>query len=63
MCVGQKMASDPLELELTGFCELPDLGAGNRTQLLEQQQVTLTPSVLPTLEATFNLSRIITEYF
>lgn len=60
MCGGQKTASDPLELEFTGFCELPDLGAGNRTELLEQQH--FDPSVLPTLEAAFTLSRIVTEY-
>lgn len=32
-CGGQKTVSDPLEVELTGSCQLPYTGAGNCTEL------------------------------
>ena len=31
---GQKRASGTLELEVTGSCESPDMGAGNQTRVL-----------------------------
>lgn len=43
MCVGAlhdwKVASGPLELELTGTCEMPRVGAGNHTQAFSKDSL------------------------